>query len=218
MCCEHWIHALVARLYDELPAEEDRRLSDHLASCQGCRRELAALEETRRLLREAEPVSPLAPRVVVLKPRSVRSSYLAFAAGFACAAVLVASGLAAGWLMAGGTIAGTPSELRPDPSIEPSTLPYEDAIESLRKRVEDQDGRIRALQASAPMHEWLTREDLEGGLTRLQNDLNQRRVEDFQMLLREIAGVELRTGERIGQTQDALRYYVLASHPGITAQ
>ena len=54
MSCERFREALVARLYDELAPHEDERLSRHLESCDGCRRDLDELSEARRLLGQAE--------------------------------------------------------------------------------------------------------------------------------------------------------------------
>jgi hypothetical protein len=53
---------LILRLYDELPAEDAAGLDDHLAHCENCRRELAALralEETLATQPAAEPSAML---------------------------------------------------------------------------------------------------------------------------------------------------------------
>lgn len=222
MACEQWEQALVASLYDELTPDEQRRLSAHLEGCRSCAQELEALASARGVLREVEPAVPQAPRVVVLGASRRRRPALAFAAGLACAAVLVCGGLGAGWLLASrGAAAGGSVALPTGPGVGggSGTIASAQEIEALRRRLDEQDDRIRALTTSVSQPPGtITRRDFEGSLARLQDDFDRRRSADLQILLNEIAGVELRTGERIGQTQDALEYYVLANYPGVTPQ
>jgi hypothetical protein len=222
MACEQWEQVLVASLYDELTPDEQRRLSAHLEGCRSCARELEGLISARGRLREAEPAVPQVPRVVVLGSPRRRPPALAFAAGLACAAVLVCGGLGAGWLLASRAAADPSASLpaSPSPAGEPDTeIASAAEIQALRRRLDEQENRIRALKTSVSQPPGaITRRDFEGGLARLQDDFDRRRNADLQILLNEIAGVELRTGERIGQTQDALEYYVLANYPGVTPQ
>ena len=220
MSCESWKEALVSHLYGELAPEEENRLSDHLASCEACRERLEELSAARRLLGEAQPVVPSVPRVLVLRGLSRRPSLMAFAAGFACAALLLGAGLTGGWYLAGGygetpvRLANFPVEL---PPTESASTPSAATIDEINRRLDEQRGQLAVLMPSGTPQEVLTRNELESILAQLQRDVGQRRTQDLQVLLEEIAGVEVRTGERIGQTEEALGYVMLASDPRVKA-
>jgi len=220
MSCERWKEALVARLYDELAPHENERLSRHLESCDGCRRDLDELSEARGLLGQAEPVVTTAPRVVVLAPRSPVPRWMGFAAGFVCAALLGGVGMLAGWQLAAGA-AEPPVEVATGASALPTPLEaqpatYED-FQALERRIEEQDRRLRALSTPATPQAVLTRQEFEGGLARLQTDFDRRQADQMQFVLEELLGVEARNSARIGETQEALKYVVLANNPGVSA-
>jgi len=220
MSCERFKEALVARLYDELAPHENERLSRHLESCDGCRRDLDELSEARGLLGQAEPLVPATPRVVVLAPRATVPRWMGFAAGFVCAALLGGVGLLAGWQIAAGT-AGPPVEVATGvstqaASVEAQPASYED-IQALKRRIDEQDRQLRALTTPATPQAVLTRQEFEGGLARLQTDFDRRQADQMQFVLEELLGVEARNSARIGETQEALKYVVLANNPGVSA-
>lgn len=220
MSCERWKEALVARLYDELAPHENERLSRHLESCEGCRRDLDELSEARGLLGQAEPVVPTTPRVVVLAPRATVPRWMGFAAGFACAALLGGVGLLAGLQLAAGATAlpvevATESTAPTPIEAQPATFEY---VQALERRLDEQDRQIRALTTTpATPQATLTRQEFEGGLARLQTDFDRRQADQMQFVLEELLGVEARNSARIGETQEALKYVVLANNPGVSA-
>jgi len=221
MDCERFKEALVARLYDELAPHENERLSRHLESCDGCRRDLDELSEARGLLGQAESVVPATPRVVVLAPRSAVPRWMGFAAGFACAALLGGAGLVAGWRIAAGT-AEPPVEVATGASPQPAPVEAQpasyDDIQALERRIDEQDRQLRALLTSAPTPQAvLTRQEFEGGLAQLQTNFDRRQADQMQFVLEELLGVEARNSARIGETQEALKYVVLANNPGVSA-
>ena len=56
--CNEWKPALVGLLDGELPTAERTALEAHVASCSGCRADLAELQATSAFLRRQEPVEP----------------------------------------------------------------------------------------------------------------------------------------------------------------
>jgi anti-sigma factor RsiW len=220
MSCERWKESLVARLYDELAPHENERLSRHLESCEGCRRDLDELSEARGLLGQAEPVVPTTPRVVVLAPRPAVPRWMGFAAGFVCAALLGGAGLLVGWQLAAVT-----DELPVEVATETTTMPapieaqpatYEDFL-ALQRRIDEQDRQLRALTSTPTPQAVLTRQEFEGGLAQLQTDFDRRQADQMQFVLEELLGVEARNSARIGETQEALKYVVLANDPRVSA-
>jgi hypothetical protein len=220
MSCERFKEALVARLYDELAPHENERLSRHLESCDTCRRDLDELRDARQLLGQAEPSIPTAPRVVVLAPRPAVPRWMGFAAGFVCAALLSAAGLLVGWQLAPGTQA-LPVEVATAPSDQPAPVEARpasyDEVEALRRRIDEQDRQLQALTTLPEPQSLLTRQEFEGSLARFQTDLDRRQANQMQFVLEEILGVEARNRARIGETQEALQYVVLANDPRVTA-
>jgi hypothetical protein len=210
MTCPEWKERLLDHLYGELNGSEGAALQDHLAQCDPCRRELSSLRETRGWLREAEIPVPVAPRVLVMAPWFVRKPALAFAAGLASAALLIGAGAGAGWALRGA------GATRPASSI---TLSAEDFLrrDEFERRLGDQQDLLRQFavrnrsQETAPSQaaRTLTREDLENALTRFEKKLDVKRAGDLNYLLHEIAVSELRSGVRIGETRDALRYVAM---------
>lgn len=218
MACPEWKERLLEHLYGELIGPESAALQDHLAQCDPCRQELSSLRETRGWLREAAVPVPVTPRVLVMAPWFVRKPALAFAAGLASAALLIGAGAGAGWALRG---AGTS---RPASAI---TLSAEEFLprEEFERRLGNQQDLLRQLAvgdrgreaaSSQPIHP-LTREDLDNALARFEKKLDVKRAGDLNYLLHEIAVSELRSGVRIGETRDALRY-VAMSDPRLSPQ
>jgi hypothetical protein len=218
MSCEHWNASIVSRLYAELEPVEDERLSRHLEECGRCRQVLEDLAATRGRLREAEPVAPSTPRVVVLSPRPVLPRYLTFAAGIGCGALLLGIGVLAGRAMTRQT-ASIAGPARGAPVVaQPASISLE-TIDALRQRLDDQERRLRILATPpAESPSILTRQEYETALARLRDDLDQRQADHEQFLFDELRGVEARTGAQIGETREWLNLVMLASDPRINAQ
>ncbi len=216
MACESWKERILERVCDEIDPDEAARLEGHLRVCAACREDLARLAETRGALREAEPAVPIAPRVVVLESSGFRRPFPAFAAGIACGAIAIALAFWAGRSGAPDPIGAEPSAKAPD-VVRKTDL--EAALASERNRFDRRIDEVEAIhRGSRPAAAMLTRQDLEAALGRLERRLETRRASDVDWLLQEITASELRSGERIGQTREALRYVALASDPRVTAQ
>jgi len=219
MSCEHWNESLVSRLYAELGPAEDERLSRHLESCRRCRGVLEELAATRTRLHDAQPITPSTPRVVVLSPRPALPRYLAFAAGIACGAILLAAGVYAGrtLITPRHPIAG--ASLHDPPVVAQPASADRETIEALRQRLDEQERLIRTLAAPpAGPRSTLTRQEYEAALANLRDDLDRRQADHEQFLFDELRGVEARTGARIGETQEWLNLVMLASDPRVNAQ
>jgi hypothetical protein len=61
-----------------------------------------------------------------------------------------------------------------------------------------------------------SRDDLDARIDALRAAVEQRRREDVDLLLAEIAATELRAGAALDATRRTLQYYALASDPGVT--
>ena len=212
MSCNQWKELLIGLLYDELSPEDRQRVSDHLASCPRCTGTLDRLDEARALLRETEPAVPAAPRVLVMRPPRKRWM-VGFAAGFLVAALLLGAGTAAGFYLA-----------RPGDDLAGRVGTHAETLDTVTRTLEDQRMMIETLgQQPTPGSTALTQEQFVAGLRALAGEIEQKRASDLKFLyddlLREIAGVQHRTDQRIGQTEEALQYVVLAaSNPKILAQ
>jgi hypothetical protein len=222
MSCERWNEPLVGHAYGELSAREEAELQDHLASCARCREQSEELTAARRLLREAEPEVPATPRVVVLAPQGRQRWWLPFAAGLACAAILVGSGMAAGWTIASKPGTDLPLVATDTPAVPPDTMvvvpaEYESRLEDLRRRVDDYGTTIQTLRGF-PVEQTLTRNEFESSLARFERETARNQEVALKLLLAEIGGVEARTDARIGVMNEALRYVVLASDPSLSEQ
>jgi hypothetical protein len=219
MACEAWRDHLVARLYDELDPADAGRLAAHLGQCAACRDEIAQLAVVRERLRRAEPALPVSPRVVLLAPRPFRSPLRAFAAGFACAVIVLAAGLSTGWALRdrGGWKAVSPEPV-------PAALTRTEVEGLLRDHEATLDRRLQTARPVAPIsaasgaESAVTKKDLEAAFARLEKKIDGRRAADVGYLLDAISASELRSNARIGQTREALRYVALASDPRISAQ
>ena len=225
MSCERWKPVLVAHLYDEIDAAERAALTEHLAGCADCRREMEELAVARERIREVELDVPSAPRLLVLSSRPRARLVLAFAAGVACALLLGAAAGVAGYRLAGGGASAATGV-----ASEPVTASGDDAI---RREV---DRRWSALEAelkaradgtrpASPASQAvpartrdvaITREQLETALSRFERRMNASRSSDIDYVLNQIAASEERTGFRIGETRQALRYVALANNPALS--
>ena len=215
--CEALKELLVARLYDELDPDDARRLESHLGECAVCRDELVRLGAARELLRQAEPELPMSPRVVLLTPRPFRRPMWAFAAGFACAVLVLAAGLGAGWTLRGAGESGALGQVA-------AGLTRAD-VEGL---IREQEARLARRLEPAPsgaqtssqvtLAAAVTKKDLDEAFSRFERKVDGRRAADLGYVLDAITSSELRSSARIGQTRDALRYVALANDPRISAQ
>jgi len=217
MACDTTKDQLVARLYGELDDAAAERLDAHLAACSGCRGEFEALGAARGMLRESEPVLPASSRVVLLAPRFTRRPALTFAAGFACALLVLCAGLGAGWTMRdrrdGGDlppVAAGLSRSEVEALLRDQAAAWETRLAANRQAPES------AAAGSVPAA--LTRADLDSAFSRLERKIDGRRSSDLGYILDAISASELRSNARIGQTREALRYVALASDPRISAQ
>ena len=228
MSCESFRESLVSRLYAELDPAEGERLDSHLEGCEACRSELEGLSNARARIRDAEPVAPPSPRVVVLSPRPSVPRYLSFAAGIGWGAVLLSVGLVAGWNLApaesrpteiaGDSSAGSRVQAVPARSDDADTGVTLEALEAMQRKIDDQERRIQTLTATTAMQASLSRQEYESGLARLRNDVDQQQADNLRFFFHEVRGVEERTNGRINETQQALQHIVLASDPRINAQ
>jgi hypothetical protein len=222
MPCKQWNDGWVAQLYGELEPAEERALAAHLERCAACRTTLEELRASHDLLQEASPEVPAAPRVVVLRPRTIWSSAWAFAAGAACALLLFGLGFVAGprWTGTDGspshetaqadatqihhpaerTAIGdtTPVLLEPTPELEDDLFAIQQRLARLEEHPSD--------DALTPV---LLREELD----RLERRMNQERVRDLEYVIRSLTASELRTGTWMDQTQDALTLLAMRQDP-----
>jgi anti-sigma factor RsiW len=215
MSCERWNEAILGRLYDETEPDQDRALESHLEGCAACRASVSELRRLRAVLRENEPEVPRAPRVVVLRD-AARFRPALLAASLAGAALLAGAGAGAGYAVgrqaapetaAPTTVAAAPASLDP-------------ATEALvRKEVES---RWAALTAALPPKEAeptspaVSQDDLQAAFAKFEGKLYRNRADELDYLLGQIEASEVRTGARIGQTNQALRYVALASNPNVS--
>jgi hypothetical protein len=223
MACPRWTDSAISHLYGETDPAERREFERHLEGCPDCRAEFEALQEARDLLREGAPEIPTAPRVVLLGSRPARRPAASFAWGFASAAALLVLGIGIGWWIASAPGVTVPDGFRADRSDRP-------ALETVSR--EEFDGRIGELQEAllertaperlpapdARTADFVTREQLLQELVRVQRLTDEKRADDLSYLLTEIAASEYRVGTRVGETQQALRYAMLAGDPRLREQ
>ncbi len=217
MACERWEETLVAALYDEIEPDRKQALESHLETCPGCRESFEELAAARTALRRAEPRLPNAPPVVLLDaPRRWGWRWTSFAAGFACASVLLAAGVLAGMRLAAAPAAGTPPEpttADAGASVPAAVASRLDALErELRAR---QDSRLAAA-VEEMRDQSVTPGQLDTRLASFEGSLDRRRREDVRLLLGEILAAEVRSGAAISETQKALRYVAAANRPGMS--
>ena len=221
MTCKQWNDEWVAKLYGELEADEERRVDQHLADCDACRETLEQLSVSRQWLQDAAPLVPATPRVVVLEPPRFRYPVWAFAAGAACALLLFAAGLFAGR----GIFAtpATPPLGANDDQLNKPVLQAE-FLMALQETRDEFERKLALVSRSQPqaqpdtLRAALNRQQLQDELDHLQRSFEVSRAEDFNFLLQEITAAELRTGSRINDTRQVLRYYVLSADPRLSEQ
>jgi predicted anti-sigma-YlaC factor YlaD len=210
MSCDTWQEAIVGRLYGEIDPTQDRALESHLETCVACRGALDELGRLRVTLRENEPAVDRPPRVVVLRDAS-RFRPALLAASIVGAALLAGVGAGVGYAV------GRQSA----PAAAPVTVADAKATEELQKEV---DRRIAALAASLKAEAsksptlvaGVSSDELEARLAKFERRMDNKNAEALDYLAGQIEASETRTGARIGQTNQALRYVALASNPNVT--
>jgi hypothetical protein len=218
MDCTHWNESLIGRLYDEISAEENVALETHLGSCAACRATLDELRSVREVLAADEPSVPRTPRVVVL--RAQRSwTRTAMAASLLGAALLGGLGTGAGYALGkqrGPHAPVVATGTKPAPATSPALDPATEALirDEVARRVE----AIEAARPAASQSDAIRAADLKAELARFERKLNAERATELDYMLGEIQASELRTGSRIGKTNDAIRTVALASNGYVPAQ
>ena len=219
MSCNLWNERLIEHLYGESEPGASAALEEHLASCDACRSRLDALRGVRTLMRDHEPEVPRAPRVLVLRDRTAARPWL-MAASLLGAALLAGAGAGAGYAVVAGR--------GPSGSDAPTVVavPTEDLV---RQEVDRQvaaiqaslDAAARAKGPSAPPAaepRAVTEPEMKSALATLERKWNGTRAADLGYVLDRLDASEVRTGARIGQTNQALRYVALANNPHVTQQ
>lgn len=226
MSCENWNDAIIGRLYGENRPDEDAALEGHLASCPRCRAELDALGRVRVILSEDEPAVPRVPRVVVLRERS-RFRPTALAASLLGGALLAGAGAGLGYAVGTRQAAATDAprvaaagSAAAAPASAPAALDAATAA-MIRDEIER---RWAAREASAKREggesesNSVSPSQLRAELAKFERKWTGARAADLDYVLDQIQASEVRTGERIGKTNQALRYVALASNPNVSAQ
>jgi hypothetical protein len=212
MPCNEWKETWVASLYDELDPAEERELLGHLDSCDSCRRHLDELAVSRQTLHDACPVVPASPsKVVVLRPRRLLQPLWAYAAGAACAMLVFAVGLLAGYKLPSSVSTGTGPVAANPPALA------EDAIEArfdaLLRRVDRLEQEEQRPSDDLTQQAYLTMDRFEEEMRQMNRRNDVERAKDFQFLLDEITAAELRTGSYINDTRQALQVVAVKSDP-----
>jgi hypothetical protein len=219
MSCERFQQSIVGRLYEENSPDEDVALDAHLSVCSSCAADLASLARVRGEIRDNEPEMPRVPRVVVLGARP-RFQPALLAASLLGAALLAGGAAGSGYALLKRPVpAGVGSAARV-PTLDPAT----DAL--IAKEV---DRRVALLAArhEAPAGPGaaaltpggaVTKAELDAALQRLERRVNGARAADLDYMMSQVTASEVRSGQRIGQTNQALRYVALASNPRVSEQ
>ncbi len=210
MACKEYETGLMEILYDEIEPPHRKALEAHLASCAGCRAELAGLRADRDMLAAASPDVPEAPRVIILNTtpgtsggRTFFGRYGMFAAGFAAAALMMAAGLATGfYLVPDGSVA-----LSEDPGLTAQIDLVDQA--QLQNELNARDARLVNL---------IDRKsgETQADMTRFSSALDSRRKQDLRFVLSEIMATEAWAGQAIGENRQSLRHLTFANEPGVT--
>jgi hypothetical protein len=231
MDCRTFRESLVGRVYGENAPRDDEALDLHVASCDSCRDQLEALGRVRAVLRADEPEVPLIPRVVVLGGRS-RLRPAVLAASILGAAILAGAAAGGGYAIGrgAGRVAGpadgaaaspaeaTPASQRLDPATE-NAIRDEVArrVGALAANLKQGDRRPVTPESTSEVRP-VTAAELDAAMTRLERKVGGARAADLDYVLTQLAASEVRTGRRIGQTNEALRYVALASNPNVSEQ
>ncbi len=208
MACREFEPMIAGWLYEEISPAEVGALKAHLEGCASCRAELERARLAREALREARPEVPLAPRILVVRPRTSTRWALA-------AALLGAASLATAAFLAGRSLPSRATSASPLVAESPPQTPLFQATGTADVARAETAGRVVPATSTEGA---VTREELERRLALLESRLRRQRTMELDEVMAEIAGVEARTAAKIGQTRDALRYVALASQPEISEQ
>jgi hypothetical protein len=218
MDCGHWNESLIGRLYEEISAEDDAALTAHLSECAGCRATLDELRRVRTVLSVDEPEVARVPRVVVLRDRA-RWRPAALAASILGIAVLAGAGAGAGYAVGQRRAPVAPTATAAVPaSLDPAT----EAL--IRSEVERRVAALATAQsgtgapAASQARAAVTPADLRAEFARFERKINDARATDLDYMLGQIEASEIRTGSRIGKTNQALKNVALASNGYVSAR
>ncbi|HEX4823416.1 MAG TPA: zf-HC2 domain-containing protein [Candidatus Polarisedimenticolaceae bacterium] len=210
MECASFHDHLIGRLYGELAAEDDAALDGHLAGCASCRTTLEEFARVRSILAEDEPAVPRIPRVLVLRPRA-RWRTAALAASIAGAALLTGTGIGAGYAIGSRRNAPAPVAMTTPAALDDATQQF----------VRDEVARrLAAASAAKPVEKpaGLSAADVQSQLAKFERKVNDARAADLDYMLGQLEASELRTGSRIGKTNEAIKNVALASNPYMGSQ
>ena len=215
MPCNEWNEQWVAKLYDELDPEEDRRLALHLEGCEDCRRALDELGQSRELLQASSPSVPASPSVVVLRPSGLRQPLWAFASGLAAALLVFAVGLGAGYK----ALSAEPSD--EVPQLQAQIASDAQARSALEERIDALEAQLIQQASATPaettppeaVQAMVSRDQFEDGLRHLEERVNFERARDMEFLLGEMTAVEWRAGKWVDETREAVQMAFLQSDP-----
>jgi len=215
MSCQGWEERIVADLYEETDPAEREEVRRHLSACESCRRDREGLAAARAALGDARPAVPPSPRIVVLRSRPSRAISYAVAASLAAVGLLAGISLSWSWQAKG--VAARLAASAPPTTSAPDRADLEALVDQRVARILEERGAEReAAPASRRDEDAVSRSEVEALLTKLEKKLDRGRSSDVRYLLDEMAGVEARTGYRLGETQQAIRYLALASDPRIS--
>jgi len=218
--CEMIRERIVETLYEETTPEGLAELAEHLAACPRCHREEESLRETRGLLRSAwpDPIPLPGSRVLVLGRPQPRRRWRT--AGWAAAAAVVLTAVAAllnpriGIVADGVTLSlGWPARARGLSADERAEMEaaLKAAEEGIRRQQAAQQAEIlRALEDELDRRDARGGEERDAALASLLDDVDRRRVRDLRLLLSEVGSLETRTGREMARTNEWVRYAVLA--------
>lgn len=219
MACTEWNDAWVARLWDEIEADEARTVDAHVKICADCRERLAGLESVRATLRAATPSVPAHPRVVVLQPRTFRRPLFAFAAGIAATLVVGTMGMLLGSRLPSP---GAPQSVNDHPAaaVVPSSaiLPPRPEDSARFVALEQQLARLSqdiATSGATPT-DCVTPDDLQVAFRAMRREIDLQRARDVEFLVGEISATEWRAGHWVDETRDALRLVALQNDSRFT--
>ena len=214
MPCNEWNEQWVAKLYDELDPEEDRRMTRHLESCEDCRRAIDELGRSREMLKASSPYVPASPRVVALRPSGLRQPLWAFASGLAAALLVFAVGLGVGYQ----ALSGKPND--EVPQLQARISSDAEARSALEARIDALEAQLiqqaTSAKETAPpetLQAVVTRDQFEDGLRRLEQRVNFERARDMEFLLGEMTAVEWRAGKWVDESREAVLLAFLLSDP-----